>query len=483
MPDLNVAEIKKCHPQWLQHSNEWALIKTCLLGEPAVKETGSELLPFPVPLDSKARKTDKFKQQYQVYLENAHFVNYTEQAVEDLLAGCFRKDVVFEVAPEVEYIDIDTHARNTVHAVTSYGRAFLLADYPAVETQPKLIDEKEKGIAAYIAFHDAIQVINWESSVSNGMEVPTRAVIADVDAKGNYWKELCIVDNKYTVRIHRENSDGSIEQSEYIVKVNGKTISYIPGIFVGSVSNSVKVDRIPVLGIARSNIKHYQTWAELMHVQTYCGHPQVVVSGLPTGWLNALEQQMKEAAENGETQSAPLFNFGASQVLTLEGENSTADVLKLADSNLIHFKTLEQLEKSMLEQGARIKAFNIKSGVESNAALITRSSGESSQLAKIATNVESALEFVVDQCSLFMGGADKQSSIEINKEFFEPVVDPALVTILNTTIGAGNLPRTVLWDYLRSVNIIKDDIDDETLEANLEQVASGISRAAFNQNP
>lgn len=463
MPVVTPYDIKQEHPEYTRMKKAWRLISDCVAGEDAVKAGKETYLPFPVALDDEIRNSDDFKNQYSVYLDGAHYTNFTEQAVEDLVAGCFRKDLIADVPAAIEYIDVNTVARDCVRDTTAYGRMFIYADYPNIPVVATKAEERALGANAYIVQCAADTVINWEEQIIEGQSRVVRVVIAGKDEDGNNkWTELLMVDGAYVVRIHIEK-DGVIQYDEVQPKASGNNLDRIPGTFIGSVSNSVRVDRAPVLGIAKSNIKHYQTWAELSHVQTYAGHPQVAVTGLPPGWLN-----MAEAKAKAEGVARPKVKFGASNAIMLEGTDTKVQTLTLADSNLVHFKTLEQLEKSMLEQGARIKYFNTGNVAVSNATLRTRASSETSQLAKIATNVEDALQHVLGYIAAFEGAGSEQIEITINKEFFGLEPDASLLTTLNSLVTTGSIPREVLWDYMRTVGLMPDTMTDELLNANIE---------------
>ena len=408
-------EIKKLHPEYSANVARWQMISDCLGGEETIKSKKETYLPFPIPDPDGVLKQDaEFIAKYNVYLEGAHFTNYTEQAVEDLVSGCFRKDVIVNCKGDsFDYLLVDDAARNIVWNTTAFGRCFAITEYPVVEEGAKRKDDEKN--AAYIVVHSALSVINWESKVIGGRDTQTRVVVVQYGEKESdsvYIEYLIDVDGIYKIRIHSE-IDGKLQYKEFVPKANGKTLSNIPGTFIGSISNSATVDRAPVYGIARSNIKHYQTWAELIHVQTYAGHPQIALTGLPNGWLRMSQSNQQDcpaggasSGNGGGAQSSVASNIqlqiGASRVIALEGEASKIERLDGASDTVIHFKTLEQLEKSMLEQGARIKSFDAKGGVESAQGMMIRHAGESSQLAKIATNTERGLTLLLkyDKISL-----------------------------------------------------------------------------------
>ena len=87
-------------PDYTKHQMDWTTIRDCLDGQSAIKAKSISYLPFPVALTNEVRKTQEFQDQYSIYLEGGVFVNHTSQAVEDLTAGLFKREPIFEELPE-----------------------------------------------------------------------------------------------------------------------------------------------------------------------------------------------------------------------------------------------------------------------------------------------------------------------------------------------------------------------------------------------
>lgn len=471
-----MTDIKTTHSEYAKRQARWKLISDCLGGEEQIKSEGEVYLPYPVAVDKEIRKTDDFKDNYRIYLEGAHFTNFTEQAVGDLTSGCFRRDV--HIDPPLEDVDldhilVDDITKETVKAVASYGRAFLLADYPVTGGEVSKQDEIDNSIGAYITLYEALDVINWTTKRIGREAVLTRVVLREVEFDDDgkeieVYRELLLLSGIYTVRVHRfkDGSQGVVTDADVVPKINNAPLKRIPGTFVGSVSNNAKVDPSPVEGIARSNVKHYQTMGELFHAQTYTGHPQLVVTGAPEGFNKAAEKTKFKV------------QVGAASALVLEGEGVDAKILEMNGESLVHFKTLEQLEKSMSEQGARIKSLNQTGGVESAAALRIKHGGDSSQLADVATNVERAMEFVLNWAAAFMGYDKAEMNVDINKEFFDHAPDVNLLRELGVN---PKIPSFVLYDYMKQVGLMDDAVTDADIESALDEDDIGGDVSGFNQ--
>jgi hypothetical protein len=229
---------------------------------------------------------------------------------------------------------------------------------------------------------------------------------------------------------------------------SGKKLKEIPGLFVGVDSNNANVDKSPIIGISNSNIKHYQTWAELAWVTVYAGHPQMILSGLQAGWNDMAEKKGIKVV------------LDAAKVIALEGETAAAQLLEINSANLIHFKNLELLERMMQEQGLMLKGGMYKNGVESAEAIKIRYSSEISTLGKIVENVESACLFTISKMAEFMK-TNYEGEVIISKDFVTPTPDAALITALQSAEITATAPRGTTTRYLQSVELVPDDVIPE----------------------
>jgi len=452
------------HSEYNKSIEDWKQIETCLDGESFIKAKGEKYLPFPVALDADERKEDDFKSQYSIYLAGAHFVNYTLQAVEDLVAGVFRKSPILEKVPtELEYFDSKDFTKEAVEIVTSYGRSLVLVDYPTVEKGETTVAEENKdNIRAYTILYKPQDILDWQTKRIGGIEVLIMALLREVVYSDNeegvstesyrYRKLSLDEDGLYIVEV---KDDKETTTATFEPVASGSRLDHIPATFIGSKNNTPRVNTSPIIGISNSNIKHYQTWAELDHIQTYAGHPMIALTGAPKGFIKEMEKKDIK------------INVGASNALVLEGDQASATILTQAnEGNIMHFKTLAELKSSMEEQGARIKESQ-GGQVESAEALTIKYSGDNSILASIAINVELATQFVYKELALFMNVNADETTIVLNKTFIEKSADPAVMSAISTAVATGNLPNRIFLQYLQENNIVSDteDLDALVLEA------------------
>ncbi|MCI4436224.1 MAG: DUF4055 domain-containing protein [Ignisphaera sp.] len=444
----------KLHRQYLEYRARWQQLHTCLQGQEAVKSMGETYLPYPVATTDEDRTTEAFKNQYALYLEGAHFVEYTAEAVEDLVAAAFRRslDITPDLPEGLDYLDLEDIAKELTSAVGSYGRTFFFVDYPTVETSPTMAEDGMN--KAYVSIYEPLDVLNWIEEKRSGKSTLVYVLIREIDEMASaemglnvyMYRELVLENGIYKVKIHREGKPEVVHTPVAL----GEPFTEIPGMFLGTTSNTARVDKSPVIGISNSNLKHYQTWADLMHVQVYTGSPQLILTGLNPGW-NKLAQ-----ASGNEVK----IKLDAANVLALEGERSGAQLLQLNTDSLVHFRTLEHLETMMLEEGARIKSISKKAGVESAQALKIRSSSSMSKLASIVQNVEGGLNKMMSWVAQYMG-TPYESLITMNTEFFSPEPDGVLLGAISTSESMGTAPRGTTITYLKQIELADDKISNE----------------------
>ncbi len=471
------------HREYSLFKTRWEQIHACLDGQEAIKKEGERYLPYPVSLTDEDRKSDEFKSMYNIYIEGSHFVEYTAEAVEDLVSSAFRRPLTFssdeesieddtadsmEGLPEgIDYLDINDIAKELTSTVGAYGRAFFFVDYPTAETSPTMADDGEN--KAYVSIYEPLDVLNWVEDKRTGKSVLVDVTLREIDELASasedgigqtvfMYRRLYIDKGTYKIDIYRPDAPNEKDQKVTLTpSAAGEDFKEIPGMFVGTTSNTANVDKSPVIGISNSNIKHYQTWADLMHVQVYTGSPQMVLTGLTPGWN-------KRAKEKGTEIKVKL---DAANVLALEGEKSSAQLLQIDTNSLVHFRTLEILETAMLEEGAKIKSISKKAGVESAQALKIRSSSSMSKLSSIVSNVEEGLNLMIRWVGQYMA-VEVDTRISVNTEFFAPEPDGDLMASISTAEASGTAPRGTTITYLKQIELVDEKQDTVELLKNME---------------
>lgn len=456
-------DIQTTHRLYNDNQAKWIQIHNCLAGEEAIKAAGETYLPYPVAVTDEDKTTDEYQAAYALYLEGGHFVEYTAEAVEDLVSSAFRRPLNIDPSiPEgLDYLDLGDLAKELTHTVGSYGRAFFFVDYPTIETSPTMADDGMN--KAYVSIYEPLDVLNWVEERRSGKSTLVEVVLREIDelrsAEEGYsifmYRKLKVVNGIYQIEIWRDEE----LVNTITPKATGKPFTEIPGMFLGTTSNTAKVDKSPVIGISNTNLKHYQTWAELAFVQTYAGHPQLTLTGLNPGFNKMMHEQNKD-------QDIKL-KLDAANVLALEGEKADAKLLQLNTDSLVHFRTLEWLEKSMAEQGSNIKDIAKKAGVESAAALKIRTSSSMSKLSSIVANVGEGLTLMVKWVGQYMGVPADDIVIRVNTEFFTPEPDGDLLASLSEAEANSTAPRGTVVNYLKQIEIIDEKRDTEDYLAEM----------------
>ena len=462
-------DIRDTHPDYRKNKDTWQQLKDQIHGEKAVKAKGELYLPFPVSLPKDIADTEDFRRQYDIYLFGAHFVNFTSQSVADLVANVFsRNPIVADDFPDtLEYLNLADTARALCSTVVTYGVGLLLVDYPPTDGSVSKAEQDAQNIAAYYTVYEPLDVINWASVRVGGVKKLSRLVIKEEIVVDNeyetQYREMSILSGNYTIQLYDE--DGAPKGAAITPLGGGAALSSIPAIFTGVVTNDTDLDPSPIQGIADTNMKHYQNTAELQHAINYIGHPMLSITGAPMGFID----MMNEPDANGNKKR---ITVGASQALVIEGETGAAELLQIS-ADLVHFNQLEQLEKSMGEQGYRIKSE--KAGVESGTAMTIRNSGSTSKLASIATQVENAIQSSMEFINIYMNeSVDPEFQFQLVKDYIKAIPDAQLMTVLNGFVNGGRLPDYVLYDYLVEVELVDEETDYDVLREDSEVLDIGL---------
>ncbi len=387
------------HPEYIEYSPSWTQIHTCLKGERAIKKSGQTYLPYPIETGI-LKTSQEFLDMYSLYLQGAHYVNFTEEARTDLVNSAFRVNPI--ITPEETNINVLAATKKLVSCVVSYGRSFLLADYPAefpADTEPH----------PYILVYEPLDVLDWATSNYSGDTSLTYVLLRELKPRipgetltdPYQYRELLLDSGVYKVRI-KETQEAE-EYTEFIpTTTSGSSFNSIPGLFAGANDNDPSVDQSPILGISNSNIAHYQTWAELTSATVYLGSPTLSLTGLPSGFI---KQVQKNNAK---------IKIGADLAIALEGDNSKAELLEI-NPDLTHYNTLEKLEASMAEQGFSLRSNMSRGGAETATTVQLRQASQMSKLGTLVNNTEDALNTVLEYATEFGG---TPTTVELNRDFF-----------------------------------------------------------------
>lgn len=444
-------------------------------GERKIKEEGERYTP---KLEGHVGKSGLYTQ----YVDFGILYNALSRTRQGLKGAILRKpiDIQFPESQKdvLDFIMPDGSsfkdlARLICDDVLGYGRCGVLAD----------VNSEEK---PYVAFYNSLSILKFPSSLdfsssldeNINQEIMLQEFVEIPDPEDA--NETKIIEQRrkleideagyYVVSVYRkvdENSDDWQLHGEPQYPVyRGKKLDYIPFVFFGSSSNTPAPSRPPLLDLLNLLKGHWKLTVAYQYGLHFAGLPTPCFAGF-----------------NFEVGTKVSLGPGTSHHST--DPNAKSWFLQTGGEGLSSMeKGLDRLEKQMAIVGARLLEEQ-RPGIEAAETVRLRSSGDSATLADIAGNVESGLTKVLRYIGFWLGVAEKECVVGVNKDFVSTKLTPQEITALIQAVQAGKMSEeTFLWNLKqgeilppeKSIEKEKEDIDEDGLRKtrnnpNLKNVA------------
>ena len=459
------------HPEYKRLIDDWQMVKDCCEGQTSVKLKKTKYLP--VMADSSPNDD-----RYLAYLKRANYVNFTGRTKEGLTGAIFREAPNVSLPSELEYLienadgageSLVSLTKDVTGEVVGRGRHVLLVDYPPLPDN--LTQEQVELLApkATINRYNCESFVNWKVETVNGQKILTMAVLKesynasedefDYEPDDQY-RVLRLQNGIYTQQLYRDEEP--VDNPVIPRKADGSPFNMIPLFVIGAENNDTTVDVPPLGDIAHLNIGHYRNSADL---EENC----FIHGQLTLGVSSSLSfDQFKESNPNGIVVGAMAGHF--------LGEGGGFSVVQ-ADKNQLADELMQRKEEQMRNLGARMisDSTSTKTATQS----LIEQAGETSILSTISDNVSEGIQTCINWCGEFMG-ASEEAFFELTKNFFDTVSDPQLLMAAMQLNEGGVIAKADMQNLARDQGIIKDDRDNDTIDAELEdEVKEKIRQAAL----
>jgi hypothetical protein len=408
---------------------------------------------------------------YAAYKNRALFFSITSKTVSALVGMVMAKEPMvknasdqmkpyFEDRQGAQFLEI---CSTTVQEVLLMGGYGILVDAPVEGSQ-------NPEIKRYVRE----SVINWRVDDSGR---PTLIVLKEavVQQKGNdvydfeevvQFRELSLVDNKYTVRLL--NQKGEQQGTTIMPTVRGQPMDHIPFYMINPLGVSFDVVKPPMLDIVDLNFSHYRTSADLEHGRHF--------TGLPTPWVSGVETGVE-------------LYVGAATAWILPNAEARAGYLEFTGQGL------QSLEKAMVEKQSQMASLsarmidNSKRGSEAEGTVRLRYMSETAGLITTTRSVEDGLNQVYAEIATIKG--EPPPTIEMNKDFMDSKMSAADLTAIVKAYIEGTISRETLVYNLRKGEVISPKRTDEDEISEIERrekeerdrVAAEAAKAAAQRRP
>jgi len=458
------------HPEHAKYSPQWKLVNDCIEGSKTIKAEGETYLPKPNPDDISTENTKR----YDAYKQRANFVNFTGHTKKGMVGMVFRKATKIELDTNLEYLKdnangggltLDQTIRRVLDETLATGRYGLLTDYPAAEKGLTKAKVKARGLQANILCYTASRILNWRTTVIDGIKKLSLVVLAEdvekIDADGfssdkvTHYRVLKLENGVYIQEMWDE--DQEIISTMTPTKFSGGTWDEIPFTFVGSENNDEPVDEAPLYDIAEINISHYMNSADYEESSFMVGQPTTVLTGLTEHWV-------KEVLKGK-------IAIGSLGAITLPVE-SDAKLLQ-AEPNQMPSKGMEMKEAQMIKVGAKLIQDTGKGAAETAEGAKIRFAGETSQLAGIVGNITAAIMQCLTWAGEYMNSTG-ENIITINDQFYDISLDAQQVMSLIQLADRGDIGQDDVRDLLRKSGWLNPEKTDDDIDGNKDDTGGGL---------
>ena len=276
--------------EWLEMWKDWRLPYTLWGGTQRMRLAGKYYLP------QEPGETDK---AYDSRLLKTFLYNAYRRTIQSLAGQPFIKPVTVHNLPtELEYLldDADSMgnsltevAHNLLTHGMHYGKYHILVDYPSVDGDITLRDQREMNIQPYFNTVSPLNLIGWESQRVGGMNVLMNIRIKELSIEPvEDFRELLVT----RVRVYRPNEvevhvvHGKDETDFDVEGVFENTLGHVP-LITGYVDKTgFMSSRPPLEDLAWLNLRHWQSSSEQNVILHATRVPIFFAKGFEEGELN-----------------------------------------------------------------------------------------------------------------------------------------------------------------------------------------------------
>lgn len=458
------------HVDYQELEADYEMIYDILKGQRQIKEKGVEYLPMLEGQDTT---------EYTSFLERGVFYNAFSRTVKGMTGNLIRRPVEVSVPKSMnEYLDhitVDGESfaeliKQTCDEVLSYGRFGMLIDKDGDQGDP------------YIAPYTAENIFNWRTEKVDGKDKLVLLVLHETvmdnindEYEANEIHQIRVLrlfdyedeDRKETKSVlevetwryygstdkHDETGGYRLVEGPIMPEIAGKKLDFIPFIFFGASSNTVKPNIPPLLDLAYLNIYHWQKSVDLSHGLHFTALPTPWAAGFPD------KQKLYIGPTHAWVSRDPAARCG---YLEFSGEG-----LKALENNL------EKTEFHMAALGARM-IDHPRKGVESAETARLRQASETSTLITVSNLIETGL---VNALKLYAKWLDIKDTddvkVSMNKDFVELPISAQKILALLQALQAGTITLETYLYNMKSGEVLPPD---QTVEEEIKLLEKNIKK-------
>ena len=464
MSDLSVK-----HPQYVEASHDWTLMRDAYKGERRVKSKGALYLP-PTSAMIKNGALENIKsigaEEYRAYQLRARFPNFVREAVQMAIGMMHSQPAVFKLPKGMEKIrgfrgeSLPQLLRkiNTEQLLT--GRVGVMADLP---TKPAPGED-----FPCISIYEAESITNWDDGETEEV-VPQKLNFVVLDESENRrtngfgWEKI----EKYRVLIlgradvNEAGSDliyrqGVFEKNDYNESMlitpqrMGQTLNSIPFVIINSCDVTVEVDDPPLLDLGNACMAIYRGEADYRQNLFMQGQDTLITIG-------------------GNFDEEDKVRVGAGARIDLP-QGGDAKYIGVNSQGLSEQRqALERLESRAGSMGAQTLDTTSRER-ESGDSLRIRVAARTADMNQIVDAGAFGLENLLKTCAIWMGENPDEVQVIPNKEFGEmPLTGQTMVEMATARNLGFPISARSMHEVARKRRVTALTFEEEIAQAKTEE--------------
>ena len=446
-------EITK-NPQYILMLPTWEKQRICYAGEVAVKEAGALFLP---KTESQELDNNRGISRYNKYKARAVFYEYLSDVITAMLGVMQSEDTVIETPARIELIKTDaTLEGESLPAVYRvglfnqllYGRFGMLLDLAG----------NESNITPHIVYYNTQKIVDW--SLIDGV---LKFVILDettteFDKDEKEWVKvvqfriiaLDIAGVYYSTTVNAQqyhDFDFDNPNAEVIYpELAGKRLNEIPFVFINATNILSDVQKPPLTGLTDTSLAIYRGEADYRHELFMNAQATLFTKGL---------------SSKGD------IHIGAGAAINAKNTEADAKWLELSGNGLTEMRESQNgLHAKAISMGISL----FEGATESGAALTTRLSVKTANMAEIAKTNAAGFKKLLDIAAEWVGASIDEVVITPNLDFTSStVMAQELVALWNAILQGAPLSHKSFHEYLRKNDFTELDWEVEQEEIELQK--------------
>lgn len=360
------------------------------------------------------------------------------------------------------------------------GLGIIVVDHPSAPEGEVVTaaNEKALGLRPTWAIYSRAQAINWREAVINNERKLTLLVLSEAAnlEDGDYgivskqrYRVLRLLNGVATWELWEESDNQQGEKTYKLVasgtfrNAKGKDADFLPvAVAYTGRTDAVMTATIPLLGVANSNLAHWQISTDLRFNRSVVGFDQLVVKGELAKDKNGIPYPL---------QMGPLTAIQVEVAGDAGWKGPTGTGLdQLA-------KGREEKTVEMAQQGLSFLQTDTRAAETAEAKRLD-ASAENSTLATAAQGIEDAVNMALEYTAWYLG-IEKEGApvLSISRDYEDTSMQADMLTAWVGAISNAGLPRRLLLEAMQVGGLIGPDEDLDALEAEMEVNAQAAADA------